>query len=124
MNKVHFSRLLKILVLLFFLTTIVSNCVVMAAYEITSTFSGATGTTIHTPVKKILGTILDIVRTVGVGIALVILMYIGVKFMLASPSERANIKEYSMNYIIGAVILIGAAGIVTIIRDFAQASIK
>lgn len=119
MKMIHLSKLLKIFVLLIVITTIMSNCVVMA-YNIKSAFGGSTTSTIHTPVQTVIGTVLDVVRTVGIGIALVILMYIGVKFMLAAPSERANIKEYSMNYIIGAFILIGAVGIVSIIGEFAQ----
>lgn len=122
MKTRYISIILKIIILLIFVITIASNFAVMA-YDITGKFSGDISSVSvdgQSTIKKVLGTALDIVRYVGTGIALIILMYIGVKFMMAAPSERANIKQYSINYVIGAAILIGASGILTIIRDFAQ----
>ena len=72
-----------------------------------------------TATQEIVGTVLDVVRIVGMGIALIMLTYIGIKFMLASPNERANIKQYSINYVIGAFILIAGVGLLTVVRDFA-----
>lgn len=122
MKTRYISIILKIIILLIFAITITSNFTVMS-YNITNKFGGDVSSVSsegQTTIKEVLGTALDIVRYVGIGIALIILMYIGVKFMMAAPSERANIKQYSINYVIGAAILIGASGILTIIRDFSQ----
>lgn len=122
MKTRYISIILKIIILLIFAITITSNFTVMS-YNITNKFGGDVSSVSsegQNTVKEVLGTALDIVRYVGIGIALIILMYIGVKFMMAAPSERANIKQYSINYVIGAAILIGASGILTIIRDFSQ----
>lgn len=121
MKTTYLSRIFKILVLVICIITVFSNLAVMA-YKVTEKFDGNISSIgdSQTKVKKVIGTVLDIVRFVGIGIALIILMYIGVKFMLAAPSEKANIKQYSINYVIGAAILIGASGILTIIKDFAQ----
>ena len=122
----YFVKMLKILIVSIFIFAIMSNIAVMA-YNVKETFNGNTsalpGST-TTAVQTVLGTVLDIARYVGVGVALIILMYIGVKFMVASPSERANIKQYSINYVIGATILIGASGFLTIIKTFTQNTIK
>lgn len=114
-------KMCKILIISLTVMLILSNISVFGATvkdafsaNNTSDVSGAI-----TATHEILGMVLDIIRIVGIGIAIIILTYIGIKFMLASPSERANIKQYSINYVIGAFILIGATGILTIIKDFA-----
>ena len=115
-------RCIKIFIIIIGLLTIISNTV--AAYDITGQFSGEGSAFDSTPVKNILSTILNVTRTVGIGVALIMLTYIGAKIMLASPSERANIKQYAMNYVIGAVILIGASGILGVIQKFTSTAIK
>ena len=46
-----------------------------------------------------------------------VLMTIAAKYMMASAGDRADIKKYAFNYIVGAVILFAASGILTMIRD-------
>lgn len=112
--------ILKIATLLIIATIIFSNSMVLAS-NVKTTFGGDTShvTGAVTATQKIVGMVLDVARIIGMGVALIMLTYIGIKFMLASPSERANIKQYSMNFIIGAFILIGGVGFLTIIKDFA-----
>jgi hypothetical protein len=111
--------------ILFLITMLIFSSVVsfVEAATVQDTFkgdiySGAEGA--RTATQKVLGTILDIVRTVGVGIALIILTYVGIKIMISAPSERASLKQYCMNYVIGAFILIGASGLITIVKSFAE----
>ena len=44
--------------------------------------------------------------------------------MLASAGDRADIKKYAMNYIIGAFIMFGATAITSIIKTFVDNTIK
>ncbi len=112
--------IVKIVIILMALIMILSNCTVFAS-NVKSIFNGDTSEVSKAvnATQTIIGTILDVTRLVGIGIAVIMLSYIGIKFMLASPSERANIKQYSMNFIIGAFILIGGVGFLTIIKNFA-----
>ena len=123
--KLHHTKILKILIVMMYIIVIIANFSI-AAFDVTEQFSGQLdeSKTDVTPVKTIVGTILDVVRMVGIGIALIILIYIGIKIMAAAPSEKAAIKQYSINYVIGAGILIGASGILTIIRDFTKNTVK
>lgn len=123
-KRISLTKMFKVLIILIFLTFLISNFAVMA-YDVTGKFDGDVSqiSSGATAVKNILGTALDIVRYVGIGIALIILMYIGAKVIMASPSEKANIKQYAINYVIGAFILIGASGILTIIKNFIQNSV-
>lgn len=56
-------------------------------------------------IKKVLGPILGAIRNVGVVVAVIILMVIGVKYMLGSVEEKANYKQTLFPYLIGAIIL-------------------
>lgn len=71
---------------------------------------------------SILSSILSIVRTIGAGVAVVILMIIGAKYLVASAGDRADIKKYAINYVIGAIILFAASGILSIVKGFVDSS--
>lgn len=74
--------------------------------------------------KNIISSVLSVVRIVAAAIALVILMIIGCKYIIASAGDRADIKKYAVNYVIGAVILFGASGIFGIIQNFVEDVVK
>lgn len=113
-------NLLRIVVASLLLTIVFSNLITLAV-DLKGTFKGDVTSMdgAATATQEIIGTILDVVRISGMGIAVIMLTYIGIKFMLASPSERANIKQYAMNYVIGAFILICGIGFLTIVKNFA-----
>lgn len=67
--------------------------------------------------KEIITSILSVVRIVAAAIAIIILIVIACKYILASAGDRADIKKYAVNYIIGAIILFGASGILSIIKE-------
>ena len=77
---------------------------------------GSTGTTeVTTIINMIIGT----VQVVGVFVAIAFLIFIGIKYMVAAPGERAEIKKHLVAYVTGAVVMFGAAGILEIIEQFA-----
>ena len=82
------------------------------------TIKGASGA--KSGIETLLGTVLTGVRLVGAGLAICILSYVGIKYMLASAGERAELKNYMLRYVIGAVILISATFIVTELIKLAQ----
>ena len=40
--------------------------------------------------------------------------------MIASSSDRADIKKHAIIYVTGAILLFGASGIVQIIKEFSK----
>lgn len=56
-------------------------------------------------IADMVGPILGAINNIGVVIAVIILMIIGLKYMLGSAEEKANYKQTLMPYLIGAVIL-------------------
>lgn len=90
-----------------------------ASSMIKGTFKGDTTNVVDakTAATNIVGSILAVTRTVAAAIALVILIVIACKYIIASAGDRADIKKYAINYIIGAVILFAASGILSIIKS-------
>ena len=52
------------------------------------------------------------------------LAVLAMKYMSAAPGEKATIKKHAAVYIVGAIVLFGAAGILNIIETFATKNIK
>lgn len=75
-------------------------------------------------IDSIIGTVLSIVRNIGVAIAIIMLIVLACKYMLASAGDRADIKKYIPTYILGAIILFAASGIISIIKSYVDDSFK
>ena len=69
-------------------------------------------------VSNVLNGLISATRVIGAAVAIIILIVIACKYIIASAGDRADIKKYAMNYIIGAVILFAATGILGIIQTF------
>lgn len=61
------------------------------------------------------GKILGVIRAIGYAVAVGMLLFVGIKYMTSSADEKANTKQMSINYLIGAFIIFGATGIFDII---------
>lgn len=81
---------------------------------------GAVSADVTGKVDKVIATVITLTRTITVAIAMVILLVIGMKYMIASPGDRADIKKHAVAYVIGAFILFGASGILTILLEFSK----
>lgn len=73
---------------------------------------------------RITGSILEVCKFVAVGIALIMLVMIAAKYMVASAGDRADIKKHAVAYVTGALILFGSATILDILQKFADTNIK
>lgn len=67
--------------------------------------------------KDFVSGILGTVRWIGYAIAIGWLMYLGIKYVMASADEKASLKGGMIKYVIGAVLIIGAAAIFGWIAD-------
>ena len=77
--------------------------------------TGAGGTTVSSA-RKIIGAIINVVKVISVGIAVIMLAVLAMKYMLAAPGDKADIKKHAVVYVVGAVVLFGASGILSIIH--------
>ena len=111
------SSILLMIILITTVFAIVGDCI--SRDDINSIYNGdiedstaeARGRT-----EKIIGAVLDALRIAGAAIAIIILLVIASKYIVASAGDRADIKRYAVNYVIGAIVFFAASGILTIIR--------
>lgn len=65
-----------------------------------------------------------IMRIAGITIAVVMLLVVAIKYMVSSAGDRADIKKHAIVYVIGALVLFGAVGILGIIEDFTNTALE
>lgn len=66
------------------------------------------------------GQILTIVRIVGMAVAVIMLTILGIKYVVASPNEKADYKKGMIVYVVGAVLLFGASALLSVIQKFVE----
>ena len=78
----------------------------------------------ETKLSNMGGQIIRIMRIVGVVVAIAMLIYLAIKYIASAPDQKAEIKSSATKYVIGAVILFAASGILGIIEGFATGLAK
>lgn len=73
-------------------------------------------------IVKVIATILNSTRIAGIAVAVIMLIVVACKYIMASAGDKADIKKYAMNYVVGALVLFGASGIITIAKNFVESS--
>ena len=69
--------------------------------------------------NRIIGSAITIVQVVGVGVAIIMLIVLAIKYISAAPGDKADIKKHAVVYVVGAVVLFAASGILGIVKKFA-----
>ena len=70
--------------------------------------------------EKVGSNIAAIIRNVGIVLAVVILMILGIKYMVGSAEEKADYKKSMIPYLVGAVVLFGASAIAGVVVSLSQ----
>ena len=71
-------------------------------------------------INRIVGSVLTIVQVVGCGVAVIMLIVLAIKYISAAPGDKADIKKHAVVYVVGAVVLFAATGILGIVKKFAS----
>ena len=64
-----------------------------------------------------LGMIVRLIQYSGTGIAVIVVTVYGIKYMIASPQEKADVKKQMVPIVIGCALLFGAANLVKLIAS-------
>ena len=80
------------------------------AGQLTGTPSGA-----QDSVTNIGNQIIGVITTVGVVVAVVVLLVLGIKYMMGSASEKAEYKKTMIPYLVGAILIFGASAITKVV---------
>ena len=74
---------------------------------------------------KVGNNIVTIIQVVGIVIAVIVLLVIGIKYMMGSASEKAEYKKTMIPYIVGAVLIFAGTSLVRVIYSLSTSvSIK
>ena len=68
-------------------------------------------------ISTICGQLANIQSTIGIIVAVIVLLVLGIKYMMGSASEKAEYKKTMFSYIIGLVLLISVCSFVQIIYN-------
>lgn len=119
-SKNLLKKSICIALLVLFLCCMVTSVVNAEAFGSPSDFESTTisDETVNNLVNNTAVTVIAIARVTGVTIAIVMLLVIAMRYMVSSAGDRADIKKHAVAYVVGAVVLFGAVGILGIIDDF------
>lgn len=70
--------------------------------------------------RTVAGSILSIVQVIAVATAVIMLIVLAIKYISSAPNDKAEIKKHAVIYVVGAVLLFGASGILALIQNFAE----
>ena len=119
MNK----KALKIILIIILILNIVAPITAQAYSYTANAFKvhtdDITGAMNSNSMQTVYG-VLGIVRLVGIFAAIGMLIWIGIKYIMSSAQEKANLKGVLWIYVLGAVIIFGASNIMAIIVSALQ----
>ena len=65
-------------------------------------------------------TIVTIMQTIGIVVAVVVLLVLGIKYMMGSAEEKAEYKKTMIPYLVGAILIFAASNLASMIYGFAS----
>lgn len=71
-------------------------------------------------IQELGASIVTIMQTVGIVVAVVILLVLGIKYMMGSAEEKAEYKKTMLPYIVGAILIFASTTIVNIVYQLAN----
>ena len=111
-KKTILKILLIIAVAILIISTIVPNCLAIDTSKWDNMYNGGD---MPTKLSDIGGTIMGILQVAGTGIAVVMLVIIGIKYITASANEKAQLKGQLTGFAIGALLLFAGSNIAAIV---------
>lgn len=71
-------------------------------------------------ITKVLNMIIGLLQIAGSGIALIMVTWMGVKYLLSSVEDKADVKKQAVPIVIGAILLFGAVNLMAALEEFAS----
>lgn len=112
------AKITATVLLVVMILTMVSTSVFAWSVTVTPNTSASGASAVTGFGNKIVG----IIQVVGYVIAVVMLVIIGIKYITSSPEGKAEVKKTALFYVLGAVLIAGAATIVKIVFDFGSST--
>ena len=109
-SRIFISILMLAIILMAFTGTTVSATSSSDSTGVIDTImSGGSADT--SGVQTVGANIVGIITTIGIIVAVVVWLVLGIKYMMGSASEKAEYKKTMIPYLVGAVLIFGASAI-------------
>ena len=119
----NYKKVTKIITALILIATILGAVNMVFADDISipnGSNGGYSGTGLDTTTSNIIG----IVQFICYAAAVILLVYLGVKWISAAPEGKADIKKSAIIYVVGAALVFAAGAILQVIRDVMDKTIQ
>lgn len=107
------TTILIILTILCSLANIVLGSTIISSLSGDQTTKFTSSSEITNLGQKIIGAI----QVIGIVIAVVVLLVLGIKYMVGSAEEKAEYKKTMMPYVVGALLIFAASTIVNVLYN-------
>ena len=67
---------------------------------------------------KVINDVIGIIQLAGTGISVIVISLLGIKYLIASPGEKADVKKNIMPIVIGCILLFAAVNIIGMVENF------
>ena len=118
MSAKTMKNITRVITILFFVTMLLSAfSMVFGTVTIPTPSQPGTG---GEDINGIASNVIWIIQTIAIAAAVIMLMFVGIKFVTASPEGKAEIKKTAVIYVVGAILLLAASGVLGIIQNLAK----
>ena len=69
-----------------------------------------------TKLTEMSGKIISVINAIAVVVAVGMALIIGIKYITSSPDQKASLKDRALPYVIGIILVVGAANILRFIE--------
>ena len=118
MSAKTMKNITRVITILFFVTMLLSAfSMVFGTVTIPTPSQPGTG---GEDINGIVSNVIWIIQTIAIAAAVIMLMFVGIKFVTASPEGKAERKKTAVIYVVGAILLLAASGVLGIIQNLAK----
>lgn len=121
--KIKKETAIRILAAMLTILTLIScmqSTVFASEFSVSPSDIKATESEASKATQNVAGIILGVVQVIAVAVAVIMLIVLAIKYISSAPNDKAEIKKNAVVYVVGAVLLFGAAGILGLIQGFAS----
>lgn len=118
------KKLDKVLSIVMIVLMIACVCTSVFATVDPSQIDPNKGTDADDTLTNIGSSVLSIITSVGIVLAVVLVAVLGIKYMMGSTEEKAEYKKSMIPYLVGAILVFGASAIGKAVIGFGTSVIK
>ena len=116
----NIKKMSKIISAILIITTILSAFSMVFAAATEPNIPTGTPSSGASEVSTITSWVIYIIQIIAFAAAVIMLIFVGIKFLTASPEGKAEVKKIAVIYVVGAILLFAATGILGIVRNLAS----